>query len=86
MQLPGSSRRAAERYAELDFALGMVGAALEEAEALIKMQHELPEWSYTIPSQEDLQAAFKRATGGVEGLRRNAREYEIDLVSRDWLN
>lgn len=80
------NRLARKRYEEFVGALDMVGVAVEEAAKLIKKYDpaSVPAGLWSVPDEEELQAAYRKAVDDINRLRANAKKYEAELVSREW--
>ncbi|MFB9909661.1 hypothetical protein [Allokutzneria oryzae] len=81
--LPGSQKRAMEKYQELVSAMDFVRQALDFAEKLITT-HQGGRSYWAVPSQDELMVHHKKCVDELESLRAKAKRYEAALNAAKW--
>lgn len=85
MQVRALNRRAQEKYAEFVYAMDMVAEALASVDAVIgRVATRAPAAGWTVATRAELRAMRVRVFGELDTLRSKAKEYEGELVSREW--
>lgn len=85
MQVKALNRRAQEKYAEFVYAIDAVAEALSSVDAVIgRVATRAPAAGWTVANRAELRAMRVRAFEELDSLRGKAKEYESELVSREW--
>jgi hypothetical protein len=77
--------RAIRKYGEFIGAMDMVEEAFATVMKVIDRVDDSAEHTgFTLPTQDELKGLHRKAFGGLDSVRQEAKKHEGDLVSRDW--
>lgn len=85
VQIEAINRRARQRYASFVSAMDAVREALDNLTPLIvKVRKPSGGSGWTVPTREELAGLKRTSFEELERLRKKAKKYEAELVSREW--
>lgn len=85
MSVSAANRRARERYDSFVSSLDLVMDALESLDSVIDhVESSRVSSGWTIPTQDELSQYRMKAIDELDRLRASAKNYEAELVSREW--
>ena len=86
-QIQAVNQHAMRKFSEFEFAMQHVANSLAETEALIKSMNEGQDKrikGFQVPTKKELMELRKKAVAALDALRRAAKQYEAELISRGW--
>ncbi len=87
MQVQAVNQHAVVKYREFEWAMQTVCESLEATERLVNgMAQEYTGRfeGWRVPTKKEVQEARRKAVALLDGLRKKAKEYEAELLSRGW--
>jgi len=86
MQVQVVNQHAVVKYREFEWAMETVRESLEATERLVNgMSDQSGRFQgWQVPTKKEVQDARKKAVALLDGLRRKAKEFEAELLSRGW--
>ena len=87
MQVQAVNQHAVVRYREFEWAMQTVCEALEATQRLVNaMADHAPGrfQGWQVPTKKEVQEARRKAVALLDGLRKKAKDYEAELLSRGW--
>jgi len=87
MQVQVVNQHAVVKYREFEWAMETVRESLEATERLVNgmVDHSPGRFQgWQVPTKKEVQEARKKAVTLLDGLRRKAKEFEAELLSRGW--
>jgi hypothetical protein len=86
MQVQVVNQHAVVKYREFEWAMETVREALEATERLVNGMSDQADrfHGWQVPTKKEVQEARKKAVALLDGLRRKAKEFEAELLSRGW--
>lgn len=85
MQSQAMNRHATQKYADFERALFMAGHSLEELRKLAqKISKPAQGVSYSVPTKDDVLASITAAEEELDTLKKAAKTYKQELLSRGW--
>jgi hypothetical protein len=87
MQVQAVNQHAVVRYREFEWAMQTVCESLEATERLVNAMADQAAGRFQgwqVPTKKEVQEARKKAVALLDGLRKKAKEYEAELLSRGW--
>lgn len=81
------NEKAARRYLELVTVLGMVTAALEQLEQLIRRSEPATSWAaggWRVASHDELVFLMAKALNDLSALKAQTRRHKAELKSKEW--
>ena len=87
MQVQAVNQHAVVKYREFEWALQTVCESLEATQRLVNAMSDhytgrFEGWQ--VPTKKEVQEARRKAVALLDGLRKKAKEYEAELLSRGW--
>jgi vacuolar-type H+-ATPase subunit D/Vma8 len=87
MQVQAVNQHAVVKYREFEWAMQTVCESLEATERLVNAMSDhytgrFEGWQ--VPTKKEVQEARRKAVALLDGLRKKAKEYEAELLSRGW--
>ena len=84
MQVQVVNRRALRKYREFVSALETVWMVLDDARKLTDKVESESKASWRVATGSELRGMVRASMAHVDALQSRARQYEAELVSRDW--
>lgn len=87
MQVQPINNHARKRYSEFDSAMEAVRVAVDELMTTAKKFRDRADGRFNgwqVPTKNEVVGAVRKASDDLDGLRKNARKYRAELVSRGW--
>jgi vacuolar-type H+-ATPase subunit D/Vma8 len=87
MQVQAVNQHAVVKYREFEWAMQTVCESLEATQRLVNAmsdQHTGRFEGWQVPTKKEVQEARRKAVALLDGLRKKAKEYEAELLSRGW--
>ncbi len=87
MQVQAVNQHAVVKYREMEWAMQTVCESLEATQRLVNAMSDhytgrFEGWQ--VPTKKEVQEARRKAVALLDGLRKKAKEYEAELLSRGW--
>jgi vacuolar-type H+-ATPase subunit D/Vma8 len=87
MQVQAVNQHAVVKYREFEWAMQTVCESLEATQRLVNAMSDhytgrFEGWQ--VPTKKEVQEARRKAVALLDGLRKKAKEYEAELLSRGW--
>ena len=87
MQVQAVNQHAVIKYREMEWAMQTVCESLEATQRLVNAMSDhytgrFEGWQ--VPTKKEVQEARRKAVALLDGLRKKAKEYEAELLSRGW--
>ena len=87
MQVQAVNQHAVVKYREMEWAMQTVCESLEATQRLVNAMsdHHTGRFEgWQVPTKKEVQEARHKAVALLDGLRKKAKEYEAELLSRGW--
>ena len=87
MQVQAVNQHAVIKYREFEWAMQTVCESLETTQRLVNgmSDHHTGRFEgWQVPTKKEVQEARRKAVALLDGLRKKAKEYEAELLSRGW--
>ena len=87
MQVQAVNQHAVIKYREMEWAMQTVCESLEATQRLVNgmSDHHTGRFEgWQVPTKKEVQEARRKAVALLDGLRKKAKEYEAELLSRGW--
>ena len=87
MQVQAVNQHAVVKYREFEWAMQTVCESLEATQRLVNAmadQYTGRFEGWQVPTKKEVQEARRKAVALLDGLRKKAKEYEAELLSRGW--
>ena len=87
MQVQAVNQHAVIKYREFEWAMQTVCESLEATQRLVNgmSDHYTGRFEgWQVPTKKEVQEARHKAVALLDGLRKKAKEYEAELLSRGW--
>jgi hypothetical protein len=87
MQVQAVNQHAVVKYREMEWAMQTVCESLEATQRLVNgmSDHHTGRFEgWQVPTKKEVQEARRKAVALLDGLRKKAKEYEAELLSRGW--
>ena len=87
MQVQAVNQHAVIKYREFEWAMQTVCESLEATQRLVNgmSDHHTGRFEgWQVPTKKEVQEARRKAVALLDGLRKKAKEYEAELLSRGW--
>jgi hypothetical protein len=87
MQVQAVNQHAVVKYREMEWAMQTVCESLEATQRLVNAMadHYTGRFEgWQVPTKKEVQEARRKAVALLDGLRKKAKEYEAELLSRGW--
>jgi hypothetical protein len=87
MQVQAVNQHAVVKYREMEWAMQTVCESLDATQRLVNgmSDHHTGRFEgWQVPTKKEVQEARRKAVALLDGLRKKAKEYEAELLSRGW--